>query len=258
MRGKPIANQDKALRILHLTDSHLFADPEGALRDTVTYESLRRVIKHYANAGWMADIACVTGDLIQDGSAAAYVHFCDLLDTVQLPVYCLPGNHDVRGLMQPAVRQRGFKYCEAHVTTHWQVLSVDSCLHEDAGGRVAESELVQLREQLESGDAQHTLVALHHPPVDMQSRWLDSVGLYNARELLELLGAFDTVRGVIFGHVHQPVDEHVGKIRIIGTPSTCAQFLPRSDDFAIDDRPPAYRRLTLTAGGDIESELIWI
>lgn len=258
MRGRPIANQDQALRILHLTDSHLFADPEGALRGTVTFDSLRRVIEHYTDSGWLADIACVTGDLIQDDSAAAYVNFCDLFDTVQLPVYCLPGNHDVRDLMRPALRQRGINYCESHIASHWQVLSVDSCLHDDAGGRVSESELVRLREQLESGAARYTLVALHHPPVAMRSRWLDTVGLQNAQEFLELLGAFDTVRGVIFGHVHQLVDEYVGKIRIIGTPSTCAQFLPRSDEFAIDDRPPAYRRLTLTTDGDIESELIWI
>jgi Icc protein len=60
----------------------------------------------------------------------------------------------------------------------------------------------------------------------------------------------------LFGHVHQQYEgEHEG-IRIIGTPSTCRQFKPGSDDFALDDEPPAYRRITLNSDGSINSELI--
>ena len=47
-------------------------------------------------------------------------------------------------------------------------------------------------------------------------------------------------------------------MRIIATPSTCRQFLPGSDDFAVDNRPPAYRRITLLDDGSCETELIWV
>ena len=66
----------------------------------------------------------------------------------------------------------------------------------------------------------------------------------------------DKVRGVIFGHVHQAFDEDYRGRRIIGTPSTCRQFKPRADDFEVDDRPPAYRQITLAADGSIDAELI--
>jgi Icc protein len=44
----------------------------------------------------------------------------------------------------------------------------------------------------------------------------------------------------------------------MGTPSTCAQFLPGSDRYAIDSRPPAYRLLDLRDDGRIHSEIRWV
>ena len=44
----------------------------------------------------------------------------------------------------------------------------------------------------------------------------------------------------------------------MSTPSTCAQFLPRSDFFALDERPPGLRWLELHADGRIETEVAWV
>ena len=58
--------------MLHITDPHLFADPEGSLRGTNTRASLEKVLAHYAAGDWRADRVVVTGDIIQDDSAGAY------------------------------------------------------------------------------------------------------------------------------------------------------------------------------------------
>jgi Icc protein len=102
------------------------------------------------------------------------------------------------------------------------------------------------------------MVCLHHPPVDMGSAWLDTVGLRNGKEFLQTVQSLGRVRLAVFGHVHQPYDQEHHGIRIIGTPSTCRQFLPGSDDFAVDDRPPAYRRITLHGDGSSDAKLIWL
>ena len=59
------------------------------------------------------------------------------------------------------------------------------------------------------------------------------------------------VRGVLWGHVHQSLDSFVHGVRFMATPATCAQFLPGSADFAIDNRPPGYRVLELMPDGAI-------
>ncbi len=42
----------------------------------------------------------------------------------------------------------------------------------------------------------------------------------------------------------------------MGTPSTCIQFMPNKDVFALDRQDAGYRRLTLHDNGEIETEVI--
>jgi Icc protein len=92
----------------------------------------------------------------------------------------------------------------------------------------------------------------------MRSRWLDGVGLQNGAAFMALLRRFPQVRGVVFGHVHQAYDAMHDGVRLLATPSTCSQFKPGSDDFALDARPPAWRRLALHPDGDLETSLQWL
>mgnify|MGYP001825550014 CR=1 FL=1 len=216
------------------------------------------MLDHYRQGNWRADIALATGDLIHDDTAEAYGHFAGLLGGLGLPVYCLPGNHDVRGLMQEALSAAPFQYCGSLESGNWLVVSIDSCVTGSAGGHVSAAELDRLDAEIAASKAPHVMVCLHHPPVLMQSRWLDSVGLDNREELLERLTVSGKVRLVLFGHVHQPYDAVHDGMRIVGTPSTCRQFKPRSTLFAVDDNPPAYRRMELLDDGNINNELVWL
>ncbi len=200
----------------------------------------------------------VTGDLIQDESAAAYERFCTLLSTLNLPVYCVPGNHDIRELMKHALQRHAFHYCENVQLGNWLMVGIDSCRRGRAAGEISLEELQRLRSILDASDGEHVLICLHHPPLSIDSKWLDTVGLANAESFLDLMTRYPQVRGAIFGHVHQLFDTTYRGVRIIGTPSTCRQFEPGSDEFAIDDKPPAYRRISLLSDGAIDDELVWV
>ena len=54
------------------------------------------------------------------------------------------------------------------------------------------------------------------------------------------------------------LDSFVHGVRFMATPATCAQFLPGSVDFAIDNRPPGYRMLELMPDGAIQTEVCWL
>jgi len=246
------------VRILQVTDPHLYAEADGSLRGTVTADSLNAVVNHIGQQKWPADFVAVTGDIVQDDSAGAYARFKDLLAPIGLPVHCIPGNHDVPALMQAALSGSPWHYCEAFVIGDWQIIGVDSHLEGDAGGTVSKEELSRLRQTLVNTNAPHAAVFLHHPPLQVGSRWLDSVGLHNAQEFLDVITAAGNVRTVVFGHVHQAFDEMYESIRIMGTPSTCAQFKPREDKFELDNTPPAYRRISLVPDGSIDTELMWL
>ncbi|MGI9220357.1 MAG: metallophosphoesterase [Woeseiaceae bacterium] len=246
------------LRVLHLTDPHLFAAKDGNLRGTVTFASLSAVLEDYQASDWHADIAVVTGDLIQDDTAAAYENFRDLLSSLGLPVYCVPGNHDVRELMRDALQDPPFVYCGTVRRNSWLIVGVDSCVSERAGGSIAAAEFDRVDAEIAASDAAHVMLYLHHPPVALGSRWLDSVGMDNGDEALRRFAASGKVRLAIFGHVHQDFATEHADIQIIATPSTCSQFAAGSAEFAIDDNPPAYRRIELHDDGTHHNELIWV
>jgi Icc protein len=92
----------------------------------------------------------------------------------------------------------------------------------------------------------------------MGSRWLDEVGLKNPQEFLSVIDQHTNVRGVLWGHVHQAYDGDRNGVKYMSTPSTCAQFLPGSDHFELDRRPPGYRWLELGADGTIGTRVVWV
>lgn len=245
------------LRILHLTDPHLFAASDGELRGVVTWESLNAVLDDYRDGGWAADLAIVTGDIVQDDSAAAYDRFRHGLITLDLPVLCVPGNHDVDVLMRAVCTDPPFEYCTMSVHGGWLLAGLDSRVSGQPGGEVAPAEFERLHAAIRDSGAVHALVYLHHPPVPLGSDWLDEVGLANGPEALREFARTGHVRAVLFGHAHQAYDNTHNGLRVLGTPSTCRQFRPESPDFDVDDRPPGWRRLELTADGGIRTELAW-
>ena len=246
------------MRVLHLTDPHLFADRNGSLRGVVTYDTLQSVLTHYRAGDFAADVIALTGDIVQDDSAEAYGHCQELVASLGLPVFCVPGNHDIRHLMRELLPDPDFTYCGSFEAGEWLVVGIDSCAEGRAGGRIAESELRRLEQTIAASAAPNVMICLHHPPVLMESRWLDSVGLDNRDEFLATAASSGRVRTAIFGHVHQDYDAVHEGIRLIATPSTCRQFLPHADEFAVDERPPAYRCIELLPDGSVNAELVWV
>ncbi len=249
---------DSRFRILHLTDPHLFASADGELRGVVTWESLSQVLRHHLHSGWPAELTIATGDIVQDDSAAAYDRFRHALLTLGMPVLCVPGNHDVDVLMKSVCTDPPFEYCSIGRHGEWLLAGIDTRLPGRPGGEVDAAEFERLHEAINESDAPHVLVYLHHPPVLLGSEWLDEVGLMNGPEAMRQFARSGRVRAVLFGHAHQAYEGTYNGLRVLGTPSTCGQFLPMSEVFSVDERPPAYRRLELAADGTFTTELVWV
>ena len=246
-----------SVRVVQFTDTHLFGTAAGTLRGIATLATLRSTLAHADAHIRSADALLVTGDLVQD-DPAGYAPFCAAFAALFKPVLTLPGNHDDVAAMQTAMRTAAFQYCGHRDFADWRIVMVDSVIPGAAGGHVSSDALASLRKSLEDAGQRHVLVCLHHHPVPMRSRWLDTVGLENPDEFFATLDATPQVRAVLWGHVHQTYDGQRRGVRLLATPSTCAQFLPEADDFAIDAKPPAYRILELCPDGTVNTEVLWL
>lgn len=246
------------LRLLQLTDSHLHASPDARMRGFNTDESFRAVLAQAMRDPDPAEAIVVTGDLVQDETRAGYERLREMLAACELPVFCIPGNHDAPELMASVLSAPPFQLNGDWQIGNWRLIFLNSYCRGDDGGRLPREELQRLADGLQQENADHYAIFLHHQPVPMGSRWLDGVGLRNADELLEIVDGSSRVRGLVWGHVHQASDRRRHGVRLLSTPSTCLQFLPNSDDFALDSRPPGYRWLDLHANGRIDSQVAWL
>jgi len=228
------------------------------MRGIVTFDTFQAVTERAMAHKRTPDVIVVTGDIVQDGTRAGYERFQSVLAPFGIPVLCIPGNHDAPELMANVLDTAPFQVNESYQAHGWSLIMLSSFTHGDAGGRISDAELDRLSATLGKHHTAHTLICVHHQPVPMGSRWLDGVALRNPGDLFAIIDTAPQIRGLLWGHVHQESDRHRNGIRLMSTPSTCAQFRPYSDDFAVDDRSPGFRWLDLNPDGTIDSEVQWL
>jgi len=244
------------MQIVQITDPHLYGSASGRLRGVETDSSLRAALNDAIARVPGYEAMLVTGDLVQDDKTG-YLRFRSFFGGIQKPVLCIPGNHDEPEAMRKELTGAPFEICGAHTIGEWMFVMLDSYDPGHVGGRLTKNELARLDNAL-AGSPKHAMVCLHHHPVSMGSRWLDGVGLAEAHEFWRIIEAHANVRAVVWGHVHQAFEGKRGDVRLFATPSTGAQFLPKSDRYAVDSLPPAYRSFELHADGRIDSQVHWV
>lgn len=249
--------KSRPIKLLQITDTHLLGSREALLRGIPTFATLQAVRADAQRRFANCDGVLLTGDLVQD-DADGYALIREAFENSPVPVYCIPGNHDLPDAMRSTLKQAPFVLDDHIIIDNWLCVMLDTWQPNSAGGQLGSAQLRRLDELLGEHSALHALICLHHHPVPMQSQWLDQVGLRDADALHTCLARHPQVRGIVWGHVHQALDEYRNGVRFMATPATCAQFLPGSRDFALDNKPPGYRTLELHANGTISSEVIWL
>jgi Icc protein len=244
------------MHILQITDPHLYGSASGRLRGVETDSSLRVALADATAQVPDYEAMLVTGDLVQDDKTG-YLRFRSFFGGFKKPVLCIPGNHDEPEAMRKELTGAPFEICGTHTIGDWVFVMLDSYDPGHVGGRLTKNELARLDNAL-AGSPKHAMVCLHHHPIAMGSRWLDGVGLAEAQEFWRIIEAHSNVRAVVWGHVHQAFEGQRGDVSLFATPSTGAQFLPKSDRYAVDSLPPAYRSFKLHADGRIDSQVHWV
>ena len=227
------------------------------VRGVATAATLARCLAHARRRHPRPDAILLTGDLVHD-DPAGYALLRAQFGDAGAPVHCLPGNHDDPADVSGALDGPPFVHDFARRNGAWMFIMLDSTVAGEHGGHLDEPQLARLDAALAAQADAHALIGLHHHPVPHGSAWLDELMLDNAEDFFAVLARHDNVRALAWGHTHQPFEGMHGRIRLMGTPSTCMQFTQNADEFEVDDRPPAYRWLELGADGAIETGVEWV
>lgn len=241
------------LRVLQLTDTHLYSDPATRLLGQNTRRTFELVVDAAMGSLSSVDFILLTGDLVHDDGQEAYLYLRRRLEALETPYYCLPGNHDQPALLASIFDTTRLASTDTTPGCAWNIVLLDSTIPGEHGGHLDSGQLELLQGSLAARKHAPTLVCLHHQPVPIGSAWIDTMALDNPQDFFGILDRHPQVRAVIWGHIHQEFSQIRNGVRLLGSPSTCVQFLPNSADFGLDALTPGYRWLTLYPDGRLET-----
>jgi Icc protein len=246
-----LTTADPAL-LVQISDSHLFAEADGTLLGMNTRDSLQKVIELVRAQQPQIDLILATGDISQDGTLESYQQFREQTGQLDAPACWIPGNHDEPRIMAEAAVQSALLEPVVDIG-NWRVTLLDSAVPGSVPGFLQDEQLQLLAQALSEAPERHHLVCFHHHPVSIGCEWMEPIGLRNPEAFFEVLDRFPQARAVLWGHVHQEIDQMRNGVRLIASPSTCIQFEPGSEDFKVGEQAPGYRWLRLLPDGRLET-----
>lgn len=246
------------ISILQLTDTHIMASPEETLLGVSTAYYFNAVLESVLTSNRKFDLCLVTGDIAQDPCTASYEFILKNLQRLNIPCFCLPGNHDDLAIMQQVLATDSVN-CLKHIYLgNWQIICLNSQVSNSANGYLSDDELGFLELCLKNNPDSYSLVAVHHHAIPCGSSWMDTMMIENAQDLFAILERYPKVKTLVTGHIHQATDSQLNSLRVLTTPSTCFQFKPFSEHFSLDGSSPGYRWINLLQDGAIDAGIIRI
>lgn len=239
-------NKEQCIRILHLTDTHLFADRNRTLLGVNTYDNLQLIVREIIDNQINPHMVILSGDLSHDGSEASYRMLHEAMTPLNSPYYVIAGNHDHLANMNALFSKLNHGALQKQLCRGvWQVILLNTHLKRNIHGKLNRSELSFLEHCLTNNPHLFTLIILHHPPWIIHSSWLDAINLKNHQEFWRLIQRFSSVKMVVSGHVHQAFERQYNDIWCYSTPATSIQFKPNCHQFTLDILSPGYRIIDL-------------
>lgn len=263
-------------RLLHITDCHLFADPDRTgYGDIKPYHSLARILSRVFNlcenepqteaydgsaqpttyAPGHIDGVIVTGDISGDDSKQSYLHFRQLIARyVSVPLWVIPGNHDNNPYFSQLLGDLWLQAGTRQVFGQWCLHGLDTRTT-GTQGIIDNDQLLSVSNAIAQQESRHHLLCIHHHVYPTGS-WMDTHNLRNPERLINWLKHQREVKALIHGHVHTPLRQFVDatKIPIFGAPSTSWQW-QMSVDFSVSTLSPGYQILTLHPTGNLSVEI---
>jgi Icc protein len=244
------------LKIIQISDTHVFADQSQSLLGVPTQQSFEAVLKHIREANHSIDFIIHSGDISQDYSEVSYMRVADMLSTFNVPVYCVPGNHDDSNKMAKVYPREKMSTDKQILSKHWQLILLDSHQNGMVKGYLDQSQLTYLEHCLQQYPQHHAIIIFHHHPLPVGSEWLDNLWLTNAPDFWQLISRYPQVNTVLFGHVHQQFEQSHQGIACYSTPSTCIQFKRKQDHFGLENLNQGYRWIHLFDDGHLETAVV--
>ena len=159
-------------KIIQISDPHIVAHGQLAYGrvDTATpladcVDTINRMLPQIGPV----DLAIVTGDLTDFGTAEEYQRFREIMEPLEIPYRAIPGNHDDREVMRAGFSDQAWMPRAGPI--NWMqefadlvLIGLDSSVPGKPHGHLSDATLEYLVQALDSANGKTVIVGIHHPP----------------------------------------------------------------------------------------------
>jgi Icc protein len=247
----------RSLNVVHVSDFHLCRDGDQRVGGELPFPNLRRVVASLDRSEPPPGLILLGGDIAHDGHAESYHLAQELLAPFQVPIAAVGGNHDSLRTMRSVLSTDEAGARELLDGMGWGLHLLETQIPGCEDGDITSQTLMKLEESLRSAGLNNHLVVMHHDiaqdPPGVRP------GLRSPERVMTTLLGTPHRFLVLTGHRHMAMGFTLGHVTILGTPSTCVQFVSGADTVEPDPGTrPGYRRLTLDSDGSVRTSVVWL
>jgi 3',5'-cyclic-AMP phosphodiesterase len=236
--------------ICQITDLHIRLPGQLCYGVVDTAKALSACLASIHAIPQAPDVIVITGDLVDFGRDTEYQHLKSLLESVAIPVYVIPGNHDDRDALRHAFPSHSYLGAQGSPVNYVvddfavRIIGIDTTIPGASGGIVSEETLDWLDRQLSRAPQQPTLLMMHHPPFETGIGHMDDIGLEGASSLAKVVAHHAQIERIICGHLHRSIATRFAGTIASTCPSPAHQVVLDLDQnaaplFAME--PPGYQ-----------------
>ncbi len=219
--------------IIQLSDCHIIN--KGTLKGINPYQRLLDIIGVLPKN----DGVIITGDLTHNSDHASYKKLEKAIKLIKSPVFVMAGNHD----NPQKIEQLLTAYTQTLNLDKWEIIALNSVQKNKVSGKIE-------TQNLEIQNDKFYLIALHHPPIPMESTWDDALSLENPKVLWTMIADKPQIKGVIWGHAHEEKRVLKDNLELLACPSTAFSFN--------NTKKYGFRKIELNDDGTLKTEVIWM
>jgi Icc protein len=196
-----------------ITDLHIAPPGHRVEKRYRTAWHLERAVAHIQALPYRPDVLLLTGDLVEEGTAAEYERLLTLLAPLSMPLYAIPGNHDTRNGLRAAFASPTVGHGEfvQYTVEDYPVrlVALDTLIPGETGGELCAPRLDWLDARLAEAPEAPTMILMHHPPfltgLGAMDRNGTGLGLKGADQLGAIVARHRQIERIVSGHIHRPI-----------------------------------------------------
>lgn len=221
-----------AFILAQISDLHIKAAGRLSYQKVDTMSALKATVAHLNSLSPAPDAVVITGDLTDFGRAEEYGQVRSVLDTLTLPWFAIPGNHDVHSAFRDAFADCHWLPAQGDFL-HWvnddfpvRLIGLDSTVPGASWGEFCETRAEWLRATLRDQPHKPTVLMLHHHPFISGIGHMDSQNLRNRARLAGVVANAPQVKRILCGHVHRFIVSELAGVVVCSAPGTSHQVAP--------------------------------